>query len=63
MPQKTVSLPAVRIEPEHRDALENLAQRLYPRVPLSAHVRQAVIEYVLRNAPPPQAHPGPTETK
>lgn len=61
MSQKTVSLPAVRIEPQYRDALETIAHERRPQTSVSALVRQAVIEYLEANIP--QAKPGPTETK
>ena len=46
---KTVTLPPVRIEPEHRDALEQIADEMRPQASVSALVRQAVIEYVRRH--------------
>lgn len=47
---KTETLPAVRIEPELREQLERIARDTQPEASVSAHVRQAVVEYVDRKA-------------
>jgi hypothetical protein len=46
---KTVSLPPVRIEPEHQAALERIASEMQPPVTVSALVRQSVVEYIGRH--------------
>jgi len=46
---KTVTLPAVRVEPEHRDALERIGEGMQPQVSLSSLVRQSVLEYIERH--------------
>lgn len=43
---KTVQIPPIRVEPELKDELQAIADRSL--APLSAHVRQAVVEYVAR---------------
>lgn len=43
---KTVQLPPIRIEPEHRDALERISQAMRPAPTLSSLVRQAVLEFI-----------------
>lgn len=48
MAQKTVSLPAVRIEPVYRDALEGIASGTRPELSVSALVRLAVVEFIER---------------
>lgn len=45
---KTVTLPPVRIEPEYRDALDQIAGRMRPQASVSALVRLAVVEYIAR---------------
>ena len=45
---KTVTLPPVRIEPEYRDALDQIAERMRPQASVSALVRLAVVEYIAR---------------
>ena len=49
MQNKTVSLPPVRVEPKLLDRLQEIADR--SPASMSAHVRQAVIEYVERLQP------------
>lgn len=45
---KTVTLPPVRIEPEYRAALDEIAGRMRPQASMSALVRLAVVEYIAR---------------
>lgn len=43
---KTEQIPPIRVEPELRDELQAIADQSL--APLSAHVRQAIVEYVAR---------------
>lgn len=51
---KTVSLPPVRVEPEMRDALQQIADR--DGVSLYASTRLAVSEYIARHEPTTPTH-------